>query len=215
MSASSTTPAWRATAGGAIRGPVGRPATRAHATAEDCKVIYTMSASAGSQSETGVRIAHPNRDKPVVRATRATVIALLVASAALVLLVTLGGIEVFEGSAPVAIQVIFVVLYLLLAFYAGRWNRGVLPVASALAILLAIFALVAAPSWFNRNATGFKEPTLNAGLLGVLTLLVVPLQILLVAFAMRGFSQGWNVELELHEGAGGAGRPRSASPHPA
>lgn len=167
-------------------------------------VIYTMSASAGSQSETGVRITHPNRDKAVVRATRATVIVLLLATAGLVLLITVGGIQVFEGSGPVVVQVIFVVLYLVLAFYAGRWNRGVLPVASALAVLLSIFALVAAPSWFNRNATGFKEPTLNAGLLGVLTLLVIPLQVLLITFAMRGFSQGWNVELELRDGPGGA-----------
>jgi hypothetical protein len=30
----------------------------------------------------------------------------------------------------------------------------------------------------------------------VLTLLIVPVQMLLVAFAMRGFQQGWNVELE-------------------
>jgi hypothetical protein len=26
--------------------------------------------------------------------------------------------------------------------------------------------------------------------------LIVPVQILLIAFAMRGFGQGWNVELE-------------------
>ncbi len=30
----------------------------------------------------------------------------------------------------------------------------------------------------------------------MLTLLIVPVQILLIAFAMRGFKQGWNVELE-------------------
>ena len=33
----------------------------------------------------------------------------------------------------------------------------------------------------------------------VLTALLVPIQILLVAFAMRGFQQGWNVELERRE----------------
>jgi energy-coupling factor transporter transmembrane protein EcfT len=178
-------------------------------------VIYAMSAAADPELETSVRITHPNRDKPVVRATRATVIVLLLASAALVLLITIGGAQVLEGSGPVAIQVAFVAIYLLLAFYAGRWNRGVLPVASALAILLAIFALVAAPSWFNRDKAGFEQPTLNAGLLGVLTLLVVPLQILLIAFAMRGFSQGWNVELELHEPAAGSGGYRGPRPHPA
>ncbi len=30
----------------------------------------------------------------------------------------------------------------------------------------------------------------------MLTLLIIPAQMLLVAFAMRGFKQGWNVELE-------------------
>ena len=35
----------------------------------------------------------------------------------------------------------------------------------------------------------------------MLTLLVIPVQILLVIFAMRGFSQGWNVELEQRDPA--------------
>ncbi len=74
---------------------------------------------------------------------------------------------------------------------------------------------MAAPSWFNRDKAGFEQPSLNAGLLGVLTLLVVPLQILLIAFAMRGFSQGWNVELELDEPTAGSGGYRGARPRPA
>src|SRR4029077_2337760 len=99
------------------------------------------------------------------------------------------------GEAP-PIQIAYIVIYLTLAFYAVRWKPGVLPIAAALAVLLAIFALVAGPAWFNRDKTGFTQPDLNAGLLGLLTLLVVPVQMLLVAFALRGFAQGWNVELE-------------------
>ena len=110
----------------------------------------------------------------------------MLVSAALVLIITVGGAKVLEGSGPVVIQVLFIVLYLVLAFYAGRWNRGVLPVAAALGVLLATFALVAAPSWFNRDKTGFTQPAINAGLLGLLTLLLLPVQILLIAFAMRG-----------------------------
>ena len=68
--------------------------------------------------------------------------------------------------------------------------------AAALALLLLVFAIVAAPSWFARDKAGFSEPALSAGLLGVITLVIVPVQILLIAFAMRGFSQGWNIELE-------------------
>jgi lysylphosphatidylglycerol synthetase-like protein (DUF2156 family) len=170
-----------------------------------------MSISAGSQTSADVVITHPNRDKPVVQATRATVILLLLVSAALVLIITVGGWSVLEGAVPV--QIAYILIYLVLAFYASRWNRGVLPVSAALAVLLTIFALVAGPSWFNRNKSGFVQPGLNAGLLGVLTLLVVPVQILLIAFAMRGFSQGWNVELEQRaRHADGYG---DAAPHPA
>jgi hypothetical protein len=147
--------------------------------------------------EPGVRITHPNRSKPVVQATRATVVLLLLASAALVLIVTIGGWSLLWGAKP--IQIGYVLVYLTLAFYAARWNRGVLPVAAVLAVLLLIFALVAGPGWFARDKTGFAQPDINAGLLGVLSLLLVPLQMLLIAFAMRGFRQGWNVELEQRE----------------
>lgn len=175
-----------------------------------------MSGPAQRQAPAGVRITHPNRDKPVVRATRATVILLLLVSAALVLIVTVGGWSVLEGAVPVEIG--YILVYLLLAYFAGRWNRGVLPVASALAVLLAIFALVGGPSWFDRDKTGYIQPSVDPGLLGFLTLLIIPVQILLVAFAMRGFSQGWNVELERRDGAPGAegyGDYGDATPHPA
>jgi hypothetical protein len=151
-------------------------------------------ASIQGKAPAGVIITHPNRDKPVVQATRATVVALLLATVGLVLTITIGGWNVLEG--PMPIQLVYMLVYLVLAFYAARWNRGVLPVASALAVILGIFALVAAPGWFNRDKTGYEAPHLSAGLLGILTLLVFPLQLLLIAFAMRGFQQGWNVELE-------------------
>ena len=166
-----------------------------------------------SEREPGVVITHPNRDKPVVQATRATVVLLLLASAGLVLVVTVGGWSVLEGAVPV--QIAYIVIYLTLAFYAARWNRGVLPVAAALAVLLAIFALVAGPAWFDRNKSGFAQPALNAGLLGLLTLLIVPVQMLLVAFAMRGFKQGWNVEVERREVPPGREPSGGAAPYPA
>jgi hypothetical protein len=182
--------------------------------AEDCMVISTMSTSSGRQAQTGVIITHPNRDKPVVLATRATVITLLLVSAALVLVITVGGAQALEGVGPMVVQSLYALVYLVLAFYARRWNRGVLPVAAALAVLLATFALVAGPAWFERDRSGYAQPSLNAGLLGLLTLLVIPVQILLIAFAMRGFSQGWNVELERrdHPDAMGYGE---VPPHPA
>lgn len=145
-------------------------------------------------SAPGTVVTHPNREKPVVQATRATVVLLLLISAGLVLIVTAGGWSVLQSAWP--IQIAYIAVYLLLAFLAARWNRGVLPVAASLATILLIFALVGGPFWFDRDKSGFAQPALNAGLLGIITLLIVPVQMLLIAFAMRGFSQGWNVELE-------------------
>ncbi len=162
-------------------------------------------------------ITNPNREKPVVQATRATVVLLLLVSAGLVLIVTAGGWKVLQGAW--VIQAAYIIVYLVLAFFAARWNRGVLPIAAALAVLLLVFALVSGPDWFARNKTGFEQPALNAGLLGVVTFLIVPVQMLLIAFAMRGFSQGWNVELERPAPAPGGGGGRAymdpPPPHPA
>ncbi len=157
-------------------------------------VIAEMSSTSGSKTPAGVIVTHPNRGKSVVQATRATVVMLLLVSTALVLIVTIGGWGTLEGGIPILLG--WAIVYLLMAYYAARWSRGVLPMAAALALLLLIFALVSAPAWFERNKAGYAAPNLNAGLLGVVTLVIIPVQMLLIAFAMRGFSQGWNVELE-------------------
>jgi hypothetical protein len=165
------------------------------------------------QRRPGVVITHPNRDKPVVQATRATVVILFLVSAGLVLIVTVGGWSVLSGLIPV--QIAYIGVYVTMAFFAARWNRGVLPVGAALAVLLMIFALAAGPAWFDRDKNGFAQPALDAGLLGLLTLLIVPVQILLVAFAMRGFKQGWNVELERRDPGADQDLPSHAAPSPA
>ncbi len=160
----------------------------------------------------GVVVVHPNRDKPVVIATRFVVILLLLASIGLMVIVTIGGWSALEGAK--AVQIGYIVVYVILAIYAVRWNRGVLPMAAALAIILGIFALVAGPGWFNRDHAGYASAALPASLLGLLTLLLIPVEILLIAFAMRAFTHGWNVEEE--RPAGGAGRDYGdAQPHPA
>ena len=71
-----------------------------------------------------------------------------------------------------------------------------LPVAAELAIVLLLFAAIRGPQWFERNGAGFSDPLLDSGILGVLTLVLVPLQVLLIVFAARGFSQRWGVEVE-------------------
>jgi hypothetical protein len=145
-------------------------------------------------AEDDVRIEHPNRKKASSKASRAVVILLLLASAALVLIVTIGGWDALQGAK--LLQIAYILIYLGMAFYVARWNRGVLPVAAALAIILLIFAAVAGPAWFERDKTGFNDPALDSSLLGLVTLLIVPVQALLIVFSMQAFSQEWNVEVE-------------------
>ena len=98
------------------------------------------------------------------------------------------------GGKPLAI--LYAALYVLFAFLVTRWNRGVLPVAAALAIILAIFAAIAAPAWFDRAKDGLDNPALPEDLLGLLCLLLVPVQVILIAVAMVAFNQEWHVEEE-------------------
>ena len=149
---------------------------------------------------------HPNRDKAESKATKAAVILLLVVSAGLTAIVTAGGWKELQGAQIIAVG--YVVLYLVMAYYVLRWNRGVLPVAAGLAILVAVVAAVAGPAWFDRDKAGFDQPGLEPSILGLLTIILVPVQVLLIVFAMRGFQQKWNVEVEVRREDAEGRRPR-------
>jgi lysylphosphatidylglycerol synthetase-like protein (DUF2156 family) len=138
---------------------------------------------------------HPNREKAESKATRAIVILLLLTSALLIAVVTLGGWSELQGAQIISIG--YVIVYLVMAYFVTKWNRGVLPVAAGLAILFAVVAAVAGPAWFERDKAGFDDPALEPSILGLLTIILVPVQLLLVAFAMRGFQQQWSVEVEV------------------
>jgi uncharacterized membrane protein YGL010W len=153
-------------------------------------------------AEGDVAIEHPNREKASSKVTRAIVILLLLASALLMIVISAGAWDALVGAK--ALQVIYILVYIGMAVMVWRWSRGVLPVAAALAIVLFIFALVAVPGWFERDKPGFTDPAIPSDVVGLLTALLVPLQLLLIAFAMRGFQQAWNVEVE-----------RPADPQPA
>jgi lysylphosphatidylglycerol synthetase-like protein (DUF2156 family) len=159
-------------------------------------------------------LVHPNRDKAESKATKAVVILLLITSAALILVITIGGWSQLQGAQIVSFA--YALIYLGMAFVVSRWNRGVLPVAAALALLFAVIAAVAGPAWFDRDKAGFDDPTLDPSILGLLTLILVPVQLLLVAFAMRGFQQQWNVEVEVtrdeHDRYGGDVGPGQVQP---
>jgi hypothetical protein len=141
-----------------------------------------------------VVIEHPNRGKAASRLTRLLVIVLLLASAALVLIVTLGGWSALEGAK--AATILFVLVDVVLALFVARWSRGVLPLAAGIAVILGIFAAVAAPAWFARDNPGFTNPALPSGVLGLLCALIIPVQLALIVCAMQGFRQRWNVEVE-------------------
>ena len=145
-------------------------------------------------ADPGVRIEHPNRAKPASKLMRALVVVLLLVSAFLVAVVTVGGWDVLQGAK--VLQVSYIVIYVVIAFFVMRWSRGVLPLAAALAIVLLIFAAVSAPAWFDRDKPGFTDPAIDEGILGLITALLVPIQLLLIAVAMSGFRQAWNVEVE-------------------
>src|SRR6202030_3901899 len=110
-----------------------------------------------------------------------------------------------QGLKPV--DFVWAASFVIIAFYVrSRWARGLLPIAAALATLLLITASTGASgtSWFDRNNFGFAPAQSLFGgngfspdTLGTLTVLLIPVESLLIFFAMFGFLQGWNVELEV------------------
>ncbi|HVE69455.1 MAG TPA: hypothetical protein VNB64_12825 [Solirubrobacteraceae bacterium] len=152
----------------------------------------------GVEIREGYHIEHPNQHKASSKATKAVVILLLLVSAGLMAVVLLGGWSKLAGMELVLIG--WILVYVVMAYYVARWNRGVLPLAAALAILMGIFAGIAGPEWFDRDKDGFTSPALDESILGLITLLIVPVQILLIGFSMRGFQQAWNVEVEVPDG---------------
>lgn len=150
----------------------------------------------------GYELWRPNREKKDSKATRFVVAIVLLVSAALLLIITLGGWERLQGFSVGAVTIAWAGLYILFAFLVIRWQRGILPVAAALAILMLIFAAVSAPGWFARDKDGLSSPAIPEELIGLLVVIVIPVQLLLIAVAMFGFNQNWHVEEERPVGGG-------------
>jgi hypothetical protein len=158
---------------------------------------------------------YPNRDKAASKMTKAVVVLLILVSAGLMAIVTIGGWEALQGAK--AVQVGYILLYLLIAYYIARWRSGMLPVIAALATILLIFAAVSGPEWFSRDKEGFDDPALDSAVLGLVTLIIVPVQVLLIGFAMSGFRQAWHVEVErrVDEPRRGGNEPSAGGAAPA
>jgi len=144
----------------------------------------------------GYELWRPNREKADAKSTKAILAFVLLVSAALLVIITLGGWERLQSASIGAMSIAWAVLYVIFAILIMRWNRGILPVAASLAIIMTIFAAVAAPGWFARSKDGLDSPALPEDLLGLLTVIVIPVQILLIAIAMIAFNQNWHVEEE-------------------
>jgi len=168
----------------------------------------------------GYELWRPNREKAGSVTAKFVIAALLLATAVLAAVITIGGWSLLKGGSGMGLVcAIYALLYAFFAFLVARWNRGILPVAAALSMILAIFCAVGADSWFARDKGGFDEAALSSSLIGLLVVLLGLLQIVLIAAALYGFNQEWHVEEERPIGSGedyGAGAaPDDSAPQPA
>ena len=166
----------------------------------------------------GYELWRPNREKAQNKTTKAVVAFVLLVSAGLIALIVLGGWERMQSSSIAVMSLIWAALYVFFAILILGWNRGVLPVASALAMIMTIFAAVSASDWFARDKEGLDSPILPEDLIGLLVVVLIPVQILLIIVAMIAFNQEWHVEEERPVGGGSlagedpGGRPPAPSP---
>src|SRR5688500_10424334 len=93
----------------------------------------------------GYELWRPNREKAQSKSTKAIIALVMLVSAALIALIVIGGWERMQSPMVSLMSLAWAALYVFFAFLVLRWNRGVLPVGSALAVIMIIFAAVAAP----------------------------------------------------------------------
>jgi hypothetical protein len=164
----------------------------------------------------GYELWHPNREKADVVTTKFVIAFLMLATAVIAGLVTIGGFTLLSGGGAMGVVcIIFTLLYGFFAFLVSRWSRGILPVAASLSTILAIFCAVGANSWFARDKSGFEDALLPVSLIGLLVVILALVQIVLVVACFYGFSQDWHVEEERPIGSGedyGAGAAPSDTP---
>jgi hypothetical protein len=169
----------------------------------------------------GYELWRPNREKAESITTKFVLVLLLVATSAIAFLVTITGFSLMTGGGGMGLVcLIYAALYAFFAFLVLRWNRGILPVAAALSMILAIFCATGADSWFARDKAGFEDALIPVSLIGVLVVVLAIVQLALIAVALYAFNQNWHVEEERPIGYGedygaGASPDDSAPPLPA
>ena len=169
----------------------------------------------------GYELWRPNREKAGSVTTKWLIVLTLLITAVLSAIITIGGWSVLQGGSGMGIVcAIYAILYFFFAFMVARWRRGILPLAAALSMILAIFCAVGAGSWFARDKSGFDEAALSSSMVGVLVIVLMIVQLVVIVVALYGFNQGWNIEEERLIGNGedyGAGSSSSGgtAPQPA
>jgi len=149
------------------------------------------------EAKPGYELWRPNREKTESQTMRFLVVLMLIVSAALMLIVTLGGWSVLVGGSTYGIiALVMVGIYVLLAVLTWRWSRGALSLVMALSVLFGILCAVGADSWFARSKAYFTDPGLPSDLIGLLVLLLIPIQIILLIVSAIAFNQQWHVEEE-------------------
>ncbi|MEX0620131.1 MAG: hypothetical protein WD181_00955 [Solirubrobacterales bacterium] len=158
------------------------------------------------EARPGYELWRPNRAKASSQLMRLVVMLLMVVSIALMLIVIFGGWTVLNGGGywgTISLGIVFV--YALLTVMVGRWSRGAITISVALAVLMLIFAAIGFESWFARDKAGFTEAALPSDLLGLVTFLLIPVQIALAVAASIAVKQEWHVEEERPIGSGDSG----------
>ena len=168
----------------------------------------------------GYELWRPNREKAESVSTKFVTVFVLLATAILAILVGITGFSLMSGGSVMGVvTLIYGLLYAFFGFLVFRWNRGILPVAAALSMILAIFCAVGAESWFARDKSGFEAGLIPVTLIGLFVIILALLQLVLIAVCLYGFNQEWHVEEERPIGSGedyGAGAPpENGAPQPA
>jgi hypothetical protein len=163
--------------------------------------------SSRRHAKPGYVVTYPNRAKRSSNVARVAVALVLVLSAVLLLVVTVGGWSKLAGLLPV--NILWCLVYLVMAYYVLRWAKGLLPIAVGLGALLLTFAVIAETaaagvSWSDRNArhyagarTLFGGGGLSPSTLSTLTIAIAITQVLLIVVSVRALGQGWNIEYEV------------------
>ena len=163
----------------------------------------------------GYELWHPNREKPSSLSMRLLIVVLLLVAAALMVIVVLGGWSILTGGATWGIiSLLLAGLYCVLAYMVWKWSRGALALTTAVSVILLVLFSTGVGSWFARNKPDFSEAALPSELLGMLVVVLIPLQAAITVATAIGFRQNWYVEEE-RPIAGETGSGQKGEPLPA